>query len=290
LDQKRFLDAEGTRERRAGADKMSVTLYCDESKYSWDINKKGPDYVYLCIAGLIVPAEAESALVSELCKFKKRFFGAKTKPELIELKGRDFSNKKGAFSHFTDEMMNSFSRELSCLLFQKFHIRVLATCNKESAFGNSKRVSLSRQLELPPYEYATFQLFVRYNTYLMNKGLKGKIVFDEGNMNVLRLLSWMKKDEVRKAFDLSSCINLQGDTEYFFDKSERNQLLQVADLCAYTNAFFYAMTHLDNGTVAANRINRFEQIKCPVGIPELNDAWIERPENVSMGFGPITTG
>jgi hypothetical protein len=269
---------------------MSVTLYCDESKYSWNLRGTGPEHRYFCIAGLIVTEKAKDDLKSELCEFKKRFFKAEEKPKSIELKGKDFVGRKGVFSCFTDEKMDLFRRELSYLIFKRLRIRVLAICNKESVFGTSKQISLSDQLQLPPYELATFLLFVRYNAYLMNKGLRGKIVFDEGNENVLRLLSWMKKGERRRAFDLCSCINLQGDTKKFFDNSKRNHMLQVADMCAYTIAFFYAMTHLDNRTVVADRVNRLLQINCPVGIAELMDACIERPENVSMIVRMSPTG
>lgn len=264
---------------------MNITIYCDESKQNWKKDGAGPSDRYFCIAGILLPEGMEAAFSEEIRGFKRRVFGSSANPELAEIKGSYFAKKIRAFSGFTDHDRDFFREELARIIFQKLGIKVLAICDTENRFELVDAKRLSDKLKLRTHELSYFLFLLHYNAYLKENGYAGKVVFDEGNHNFIRLLNWMKNNEGTRAFDLSSHIDVQADAKEFFVNSTENNMVQIADVCAYTIAFWHTATHLEKRgqkrVLAANRIERLLTNKCPVDCAALSDAYIEEPCLVS---------
>lgn len=260
---------------------MNITVYCDESKQNWKNDGAGPSDRYFCIAGILLPKGMEAAFNEEISGFKRKVFGSSANRELVEIKGSHFARKTGAFSSFTDHDRDSFCEELTRIIFQKLGVKVLAICDTENKFELAHEKHLSGKLKLRSCELPFFLFLLRYNAYLKENGYTGKMIFDDGNHNFIRLLDWMKSNEPNMAFDLSSRIKVQADAKEFFVNSAQNNMVQIADVCAYTIAFWHAATHLEKRgqkrVLAANRVERLHANKCPVDYTVLRDACIEEP-------------
>lgn len=255
---------------------MTVTLFCDESHCPLNLDKtnRQSEEKYFCIAGIVVPEVQEAAFVEKINALKRRHFRRSRRPEKVEIKGFDCVNKKDGFTSFTDEAVTAFRRELSHLIFYELGVKVIRECKLESDAKALIGKKLQGGVDLGPYELTTLFLVKQYNSYLNRKDTRGRIIFDKGNCNARKVVSWLKKYEHTMVWDLSSRIDLQQTEGEFFMDSKDSAMLQIADVCAFTSAFFFAMTHSENGIVSGERLTKLVQQPYPLELADLDAACI----------------
>jgi len=197
-----------------------VTMYCDASDHCYRGN------THHCIAGVILEDTQKVILDTEINSLKRRYWGEywDRNPEKVEIKGTDITDKRKCFRRLSTPRMRAFLEELWEIIFDGLELKVL-----------------------PFYAQKSYTLFLNhYNNYLVEQGITGKIIFDEGDDNFKKLVRVMKEKEAFYVFDTSSRIRMTKDEiDHCLVDSRKENALQIADLFAYTTAFFSAMTHAE---------------------------------------------
>jgi hypothetical protein len=124
---------------------------------------------------------------------------------------------------------------------------------------------------------AYFIFINQYNDFLFKKGVKGKIVFDEGNDNFKKLLKNMKEQELVRVFDLCTCITMTIDEiKACLIDSRKENALQIADLFAYTTYVSYAKSP----NALSGKI--FGKKWLPLPIERLDECYVKPPHNLIL--------
>lgn len=224
----------------------NVTIYCDST---W--NADG-----YCIAGVIL-SDAERLILDERVNtLKKRFWGNMW--EEIEIKATDITGRRKGF--YGRPGLRSFLDTLWSIIFDEMRLRILPVYT-----GKVKILKLS-----------VYKIFiVQFNEFLFQRGLKGKIVFDEGDNSFKTLLNSMKEQELQRVFDLCTNISMTTDEiKACLVESHKENALQIADLFSYTTWISYARSPND----ITDKI--FGEKWLPLPIERLDECYVKPAHNL----------
>ena len=247
-----------------------VTIYYDAS------NRQYCNQISYCIAGVILTDCEKGSLDNEVDRLKRNTF---QKPELVELKGKFISEKKGEFGKLDPERMELFLKKLSRLIFDVLRLKIipLYTSRLENLSYTLPRLIKNQKnenREILPY----FFFLSQYNNFLEENRMTGKIIFDQGDNNFKKLLKEQKEQEPFRVFDLCTRINMTVDEiQTCTQDSRQNNAIQIADLYAYTIRQSYVLT-------SAEILRRIKPgIKSrkyfPLPIERLKESYVKNPDN-----------